>query len=323
MYEHAALTAAPNETSEVPAVKYYSIDETTARISHQMMSMSDYPKNRATNEYRAAVDEAAALVECCKAATSPYYHDKLDALLDRYARRLAQWTNDHNRNGASCPSVTICGPANFPTRKKEKQIAREDSLWREYNEIKAILDKIRSIGTGPVDLADPHAREILTDRLNNAKTAHEAMKGANTYYHKHKTLDGCPGIDEKTREWLTRPGVFACGTPLDLYKTPYPSHSLQSSSANIKRIQARLDELDKLQAAQADPIPAEEHDGFRLVRNAEQNRLQIIFDGKPDEATRSLLKSNGFRWAPSQGAWQRQLTPNAEYAAKRVVKQLC
>lgn len=266
------------EPPSAPAVKYYPIDETTARRSLEMMSFSGYEPGSATAEYRQMVDEAAALVERCKAATSPYYHDKLDALLDRYARRLAQWINDHNRNGASCPSVMICGPANFPARKKEKQIARENALWREYKEIKAILGKIKSVGTGPVDLADPHAREILTERLNNAKAAHEAMKEANAYY--------------------------------------------RGSSANIKRIQSRLDELDKLQAAQADPIPAEEHDGFRLVRNAEQNRLQIIFDGKPDEVTRSLLKSNGFRWAPSQGAWQRQLTPNAEYAAKRIVNQL-
>lgn len=30
------------------------------------------------------------------------------------------------------------------------------------------------------------------------------------------------------------------------------------------------------------------------------------------------MKSNGFKWAPSQGAWQRQLTKNAIYAAGRM-----
>ena len=128
---------------------YYPINENTARLSHQMMSMSDYKEGSATAGYRAAVDEAAALVERQKQKVSPFYHEKLDALLDRYARRLAQWTNDHNRNGASCPSVLVCGAANFPVRKKQKQNAREDSLWREYDEIKGILSKIKSIGTGP------------------------------------------------------------------------------------------------------------------------------------------------------------------------------
>ena len=79
---------------------YYPINENTARLSHQMMSMSDYKEGSATAGYRAAVDEAAALVERQKQKVSPFYHEKLDALLDRYARRLAQWTNDYNRNGA-------------------------------------------------------------------------------------------------------------------------------------------------------------------------------------------------------------------------------
>ena len=87
--------AQPQEQAqEASAVKYYPIDEETARRAHEMMSMRDYPAGRATNEYRASVDKASALVDRCKAATSPYYHSKLDALLDRYARRLAQWTND-------------------------------------------------------------------------------------------------------------------------------------------------------------------------------------------------------------------------------------
>ena len=61
---------------------YYPIDENTARLSHQMMSMSDYKEGSATAGYRAAVDEAAALVERQKQKVSPFYHDKLDALLD-------------------------------------------------------------------------------------------------------------------------------------------------------------------------------------------------------------------------------------------------
>lgn len=134
---------------------YYPINENLARASHDMRSMSTYPDGYATREYRASVDKAAALVEEKKQKVSPYYHEKLDALLDSYARRLAQWTDDHNRNGASCPSVLVCGAGNFPVRKKQKQNAREDTLWHEYEEIEAILTKIKAVGTGPVDLADP------------------------------------------------------------------------------------------------------------------------------------------------------------------------
>ena len=61
-----------------------------------------------------------------------------------------------------------------------------------------------------------------------------------------------------------------------------------------------------------------EFDGGKVEANTEANRLQIFFEDKPDEATREVLKSNGFRWSPKAGAWQRQLTSNAYYAADYV-----
>lgn len=45
-----------------------------------------------------------------------------------------------------------------------------------------------------------------------------------------------------------------------------------------------------------------EFDGGRVEANKADNRLQVFFDGKPDEAARDELKANGFRWAPSVGA---------------------
>lgn len=57
------------------------------------------------------------------------------------------------------------------------------------------------------------------------------------------------------------------------------------------------------------------HKTLNVGRVLSPNRLQVFFDGKPDEAARDELKANGFRWAPSVGAWQRQLNKNAYYAA--------
>lgn len=188
------------------------------------------------------MDKAAALVEEKKQKVSPYYHEKLDALLDSYARRLAQWTDDHNRNGASCPSVLVCGAGNFPVRKKQKQNAREDTLWHEYEEIEAILTKIKAVGTGPVDLADPHARELLTDQLNKEQDLLEYCKGANAYYRKHKTLRGYSNMSDAAADALTNPDAFS----MSLYRKPYGDFELTSIRGKIKRIQTRLDELDKV-----------------------------------------------------------------------------
>lgn len=294
---------------------YYPIDEGTARAAHDMMSIRDYQPGSATAEYRTMVDKAAALVEQQKQAVSPYYHDKLDALLDRYARQLADWTNAYNRNGASCPSVMISGGSNFPVKKKLKQNAREDSLWQQRQAIDAILDKIKGVGTGPVDLTDPHAREMLTDQLNAARQTLDYCKAGNAYFRKHKTLRGYGNLTDEQADRLTDPHDFG----MSLYGKPYPDYELTSLRGKIKRLEARLAELDKLQAT---PTASHEVNGVQIVEDTTDNRLRLIFPDKPDDTTRALLKSYGFRWSPRAGAWQRQLTNNARYAAKEILSKL-
>ena len=294
---------------------YYPIDETTARRAHEMMSMRDYTPGSTTAEYRRMVDQAAALVERQKQKVSPFYHDKLDALLDRYARRMAQWTNDHSRNGASCPSILICGGANFPTRKKERQNARDSALWKEYEEIQGILDKIRSIGTGPVDLTDPHAREMLEDRIRRLQERLDRGKKMNAHYRKHKTMKGFPGMADETAakmdEAIKSAPAFA--------QPPFPDFELASLRGKIKRTQENLAKLDGIEQHKNDAANTLEFDGGKIFLNMEANRLQILFDEIPDEETRSALKSHGFKWSRKNEAWQRQLTRNAVYDAKHIL----
>ena len=63
-------------------------------------------------------------------------------------------------------------------------------------------------------------------------------------------------------------------------------------------------------------------DGLLVVENTDIMRIQIFFSYKPDADVRDILKAEGFCWAPSQGAWQRQLTENGRFAAKRAVEQI-
>ena len=300
---------------------YYEINEETARRAKEAYSWDSYKPGSATAEYRAAVDQAAEIAEQHKKRVSPFYHERIDAAVDRYAKRLADWTNDHNRNIASCPSSYITGGSNYGKnfgRKHEKQQGREDRLWQEYNEIQAIRDRITEIGTGPVDLTDPHAREILTERLEKLQKKQARAKEVNAHYRKHKTFKGCPGITDEAAARLDASVKEHSPRPQD-YK-PYPDYELSSIREKIKRTAARLEELDKLQARQDAPDSATDFDGGQIVRNAELNRLQIVFDAIPDAETREALKGEGFRWSPKNQAWQRQLTENAERAARRALR---
>jgi len=63
-------------------------------------------------------------------------------------------------------------------------------------------------------------------------------------------------------------------------------------------------------------------DGVKLVQNTTLNRIQLLFDGKPEAETISQLKREAFRWSPREGAWQRQNTNNGVQAAYRVLRFL-
>lgn len=64
------------------------------------------------------------------------------------------------------------------------------------------------------------------------------------------------------------------------------------------------------------------YEEFTIVENYEADRIQLIFDGKPDEETRAIIKSKAFKWSPRFGAWQRQLTDNGRAAAQLVLRKI-
>ena len=300
---------------------YYPIDERTARTAHCMVNMSDYIPGSCTAQYRAAVDEAATLVESRKSKVSPYYHEKLDGILDTYARRLAQWHNDYNRNQAAYPSQFISGSGGYDLRKHNKQMVRENSLWEEYEEINALLNKIKSIGTGPVDLEDPNARGILNHQLHKEQEALDRCKALNAWYRKHNTFDGFPELSKDAAAALSAK-FSETRAKCPWITKPCPDYELTSIRGKIKRIQERLSELDKLEAAAASPSDSILFSGGKIVKNAQLNRLQIIFNSIPDSDTRERLKHHGFRWSPSSKAWQRKLTENALRDARKILDLL-
>ena len=94
---------------------------------------------------------------------------------------------------------------------------------------------------------------------------------------------------------------------------------LVNNNANIHRVEERL---RKLKAVKEQGSSEKEYKAFKAVENTEAMRYQIIFEGKPEAEIRDLLKSNGFKWAPSQDAWQRQITTNGKNAFERVIEKL-
>lgn len=302
------------------------INESTARLAKQMRSFDDYKEGSATASYNAQCAEAAAILEKAKAkCATDEQRERAEYLYNRYCSVLAEAINRDNEIGTRCPSVLICGAGNFPTRKKEKQIAAWDKNMENWRKADHYLDMLKRAHTLAVKSDDPEVLDFLRAKLAGLEEAHALMVSANAYYRKNKTLEGFEGIPADTMAWITRPGVYlpggrnGDGSPLAFYGKPFPTYELTNSNANIKRVKQRIETLEAVKASKS---IEEEHDGYTYRENTEAMRVQLRFDGKPDDETRALLKRNGFRWAPSQGVWQRQLNDNGKYAAHRVMEVL-
>lgn len=301
----------PEQAAPESKTIYYTINEGAARRAKEANSYSDYKPGSATAEYRQMVDRAVEIGEKQKKRVDPMYHEKIDNLVDTYARKLAENMNSSFSIEARVPSILITGGSNFPVRKKEKQNAARDRNMEEWNDIQGLLDKIRSTGMGGISADDPQAVQKLEAKLEKLQASQDTMKAVNAYYRKHKTLDGCPNLSAESIEKMKA----EMSSQWHIEDKPYPSWALSNNNAEIRRVKGRIAELTRKQET---AYAGWEFDGGRVEANREDNRLQIFFEEKPDEKTREALKESGFRWSPKAGAWQRQLNDNAIYAADRL-----
>ena len=297
--------------------KYYEINEELARRAHDMMSFGDYKTGSKTAEYRTCVDKAYDKADAV-AAERPTEAERAYGLADRYAKKLAENMNNDSAIGTRCPSVMIAGPANFPVKKKEKQVAAWDRNREEWNQIQGILDKIDNIryGKEQIKSGDSDAVEKLEKKLEELKAKQEEMKAANKAIRLKDAEKGneqlrSMGYSEEEIKKLREPDF--CG------RIGFPDFALSNNNANIHRVEGRLNALKKAKEAGTTETEAE---GYKIIENTELMRIQIIFSDKPEASIREVLKSNGFKWAPSQGAWQRQLNSNGRYALGRVKEAL-
>lgn len=296
---------------------YFSINEAGAKTANDMMSFSEYKAGSKTTGYKAQVDKAYELAEKVIEAR-PTEEERVLKLCERYSRRLAQNINKDIQIGMMCPSVMISGAGNFPVKKKEKQIAAWDRNHEDYKEVEAILGKIEAIfyGKDVIKSDDENAIEKLQDKVDGLRENQEQMKEVN----KAIRLKDAEKGDELLRNMgYTDEQIKDLRTPDFCGRLGFPNYMLTNNNANIHRLEGRI---KSLQATKSKGTQESENKFFKVKEDADAMRVQLFFEGKPEPEVRDVLKRNGFRWAPSVGAWQRQLTENAKYALKRVIKEL-
>lgn len=270
------------------------INEDLARRNKENHSFSLYEKGSATREYNQVIEEATEKIEKAKLRVSDEGKEKLDKLLEWYKKAYADWINRHNANGANHVSWMISGRGNYNMNKHNKWLDKEGKLWAEYDEIKDIESKIYKIINGDkiIKSDDKNALDKLKEKLEKAEREHREYKEYNVKARKE-------GLEK------------------------LPAYVLSNSNARIRSIKKRIEKLEKLKSQETKEISIDNKvDGIKIIDNVEANRLQIVFDYKPDADIRKKLKNYGFRWSPSNGAWQRYRGNEAERIAKQIVNEI-
>jgi hypothetical protein len=291
------------------------INKDIAAGSHMHTSFD--PEKRAIQETEGFKAEVQSIYdELSESAKSEKQKQYLNEQMSVFQSNYAHKYNDYLSTKGRTFSVMITGASGFNNRAHDKTNKAEQNRYEDLQEFKhrAFAAILREIKKMAVEEAGGELA-VMQKKIESAEKCHEVMvisnriikkKGA-TQEEKVKTIMDATGVSEEMATKMFKPDYMG--------NIGFPGWSLQNSNANIRRMKERITEM---QAKEATPTSDITFAGGSIVDNAEADRVQIHFDAIPDEAMRSKLKGEGWRWSPFNTAWQRKRTPAAMQSAKRI-----
>ena len=240
---------------------------------------------------------------------------------ERYITKYKDWVRTLFGKHSRIMSAMITGPARFPTHRNEKANNSYESAYSEFREwrekaLKAIARRIEEAKPAEQKESEEWAR-LKRSILSSASAIKEINDGVNRYSNKALFVSSIYG---KVETYAKRGDVVIVEKAVAYIRELNKQSSIITERHKFFKLVEMAKSVCETQEVKANKEDVEiEFEGGKVVKNFSEDRLQIIFPGKPDSETISKLKSNGFRWAPRSTAWQRQLTLNAYYACARVV----
>lgn len=233
---------------------------------------------------------------------------------DIYEPRFVQHYKEWMRAQSRCFSSLVTGAGNFNQRQHQKRNDAERAArkrleeWKEKT-VKRLNRKERLVGMAEV--------ERLTAELEKCEDVQQKMKAVNAICRKKITEEemvnlivGDVGIKEEQAKELVYPdpdrGTYAKG---------FASYLLSLNLQKIKDLKAKIARHEKLAGKEDRTV---EFDRFVIEMCYSEERIRIRHAERPSREEVAMLKSNAFKWSPSNQAWQRQMTHNAMYAVWRM-----
>lgn len=301
------------------------INDIPASVAVRAFQNTSFSPDRRAESYRVdyAQTMAADYAEFRHQAERGGTLDKLDEAFARYragyAGRYRAWLHSHSR----CISWMITGPSKFPTRRALKWNAAADSRMKALIDFREVVRRIiiRDLRPDlrPIMAGDADAIERLAVKLAGMERGQTRMKRANAAIRKH-AKSGAVAQMLALGELGFSPTHAA-----ELLKTDFANrigfanYELTNNNANIRRVRARLEQLER---SHAQPVQEAKGEGVRLEEDPPANRVRLFFDGRPDAETRERLKGCGFRWTPSLGAWQGYINDRTLELARSFVLEM-
>lgn len=310
----------------------FALDLTVRGIARHWEALSQIPERRARMELGGLGERLNAFAAHVAALISRGGALEATAEVEQFARRHTELTRRAWAMDSRCMSWFVVGPARFPVERNKKRMASADKAFGLVREHVAAARKAverRAFPHGapdePIRASNPDAPDLLRAAIDVRKQSHAAMKAANAAIRSVKGDDveamvqavvDATGWRGSTAREVVCPREAWMGRG-------FPSYALSLELAEISRLEKRLASIEQQRER---GMVERDHNtaagAVRVVENPDAARIQLVFPGKPDEATRGLLKSNGFRWSPREGAWQRHLNSNGRWAAERVISAL-
>lgn len=247
--------------------------------------------------------------------------EEKERYISNYKKYFSAWLSAHSR----CASSAITGGSGFNVRRAEKANATEHNRMIEFLEwrekaLKAIAKKIEENKPQSVKNSENWER-LRNDILSSAATIHGINTGIERCYRKALFVSS---IYQKVETYAKRGNVEIVSAAIEeirkfnetmsvVITERHKFFKLLEVAENVKETKESNSERENSEIT----IP-----GGKVIQNWKENRLQIIFDSKPDYDTIQELKKWGFKWAPSSMAWQRFNNNNSIFALKQIIKFL-
>lgn len=312
------------DTSEKNENYSFSADDIPYEVAYRAYTgISFSPEKRAISEQKNYFEFLKAVYDenfliATKNDKLELFHSNFEVFQKGYLKR----TLDYLRSKHGIFSTMIAGPAKFPVARMEKRNRIANDKLNElldYGEKgqKRILQNITLEVDKPIKTGVTGTLKVLYEKLAEAEKIHKRNLEGNKLLKKLRA-----NKEAKLQEYID--GFVAIGFDPEtakkeanyVYNYKYAGFFTTNSNAKVKRIKEQIALEEKLQKNKEEKGNTEYiFDQGSIVLNRDINRIQILFNEKPNEETRSALKKGGlaFRWSPKEMAWQRQLNTFGQY----------